>query len=507
VKQNTLKILGIMALAFIPALVSCDSESYKQIPAQVQVPDSGNVHSQKTVDDRLLTVHLQGVFKADTISLIPFDGMKALYASPVGEASDIKNNQTAVFNIPKEFLPGELILRINYRAKETDHPYPAERSIFVNNQDIEIFANPLYISNSNYTTFGSGEKENTAYNEFMLENSKKRMPVEILKQFLLTYDRTQSAFYAKAEKEFEDRRLEYNNWLFAKEESCKGLYVANLFQFQYIPGMDWQAESGDIPNKMLENYFEGIDLNNSLIIATREMSMFMNNYMGLYGIQAKTEEARNQLFTTAGRIACEKASKGHPKVYGWMVDYFYNGYETFGIKDGMLMLKEHADNPACPAKKKQNIIESVEGMTRLSLGSVSPDFTMTDSRGEDFKFHNWKPASAYKLIIFSLTDCSPCKRLIKDIATWYNEPNNKDKLDVVIIDMVDSEEEAKSAWQAQIPFLPIEWKRIYAIGALDSLVAKQYAVLSAPAMFLIKSKDNTICSMPYDLEQLTDNLN
>ena len=55
-------------------------------------------------------------------------------------------------------------------------------------------------------------------------------------------------------------------------------------------------------------------------------------------MQAEGEEERNTLFVLAGRVACEAASSGHPEVYGWMVDYFYNGYKTQGINDGIAML-------------------------------------------------------------------------------------------------------------------------------------------------------------------------
>ena len=102
------------------------------------------------------------------------------------------------------------MLRLDYRAKEADAPYPAERIIYINQQNIEITVNPPYINNDEKTKFNSGEKENTVFSAFMKENNAKRMPLDLLRQFLLSYDQPKSKLYTEGVKEFEQRRVEYN---------------------------------------------------------------------------------------------------------------------------------------------------------------------------------------------------------------------------------------------------------------------------------------------------------
>ncbi len=305
--------------------------------------NGGAPASEQGAHERQLTVHLQEVFSAK-VSLIPFNGLKAIYLNPVAEVSGVKNGETATIKIPVEYLPGEFVLRLDYRAKESDHPYPAERNIYINNQDIEIFVNPPYI-NSEKTKFNAGERENTVYSAFIKENSTKRMPVDLLRQFLLSYDRPKSEFYTQGVKEFAQRRLEYNTWLSEQAKTYQELYVSSLFQFQYIPAIAWSSDKNEQLGQIIKNYFEGIDFSDARIIRSRELSKFMDDYMRLYAMQATTYELRDSLFTQAGSVACEKASKGHPKVYGWMVDYFYNGYETYHIDKGMAMLQQHINNP------------------------------------------------------------------------------------------------------------------------------------------------------------------
>jgi thiol-disulfide isomerase/thioredoxin len=448
---------------------------------------------------RQLTVHIEGVFDAK-VSLSPFKGVKT--SQPITEVAGVKSGESAKINIPGQYLPGEFLLRINYRAKEADSPYPAERIIYINKQNIELTVNPPYINNNERTKFSAGERENTVYSAFIKENRAKRMPIDLLRQFLLSYDRPESDFYAQAVKEFEQRRVKYNQWLSSQSEANSNLYVSRLFQFQYIPAMAWNGDEQERMSQILKNYFEGIDFSDPLIIRSRELSKFMDAYMGLYGMQAKTLELRDSLFTQAGRVACEKASHGHPQVYGWMVDYFYVGYETYDIKKGMAMLQEHINNPHCLTSKKQQITQRLEGMIKLVPGALAPDFVINDKQGNNFQFHKWKPKARYKLLLFWTTSCGDCLKLVDALSQWYNQPANKKKLDIVAVNL---DETGAQKWETAIVNLSA-WKHLHAKEGVNSPVAREYAVLSTPAMFLVGSRSNVIVSVPGNLELLIKDL-
>lgn len=461
----------------------------------------GSPVPEQDANVRHLTVHLEGVFSAK-VSLIPFNGLTAI--NPIAEVSDVLNGETATIKIPGQYLPGEFVLRIDYRAKKADSPYPAERTIYINKQDVELSVNPLYINSSERTKFSAGETENTVYNAFIKENSAKRMPVDLLKQFLLSYDRPKSKFYTQGVKEFEQRRVEYNQWLSNQAKTHQELYVSRLFQFQYVPAIVWGGNEKERLNQVLKNYFEGIDFSDPLIIRSRELPKLMDDYMRLYGMQATTEESRDSLFTQAGSVACEKASQGHPKVYGWVVDYFYVGYETYGIKKGMAMLQQHSNNPNCLTSKKQQITQRLEGMHKLVPGALSPDFVISDNQGNNFEFHKWKSKARYKLLLFWSTGCEHCQQLVNGLTQWYNEPINKEKLDIVAVSLDETETDAQK-WETAIITLP-EWIHLHVKGGVNSPVARDYAILSTPVMFLIESKNNIIVSVPDNLNQLIKDL-
>lgn len=418
----------------------------------------------------------------------------------IAEIPDVKGGENAVIQVPGQYLPGEFILRIDYRAAEKDRHYPAERIIYINKQDIELFTNPLYINDDEKTRFNEDEKENTAYNAFMRENRAKRAPIDLLRQFLLSYDRYESGFYAKAVKEFEQRRREYNKWLDSQAKAHNELFVSRLFQFQHIPATTWKGSEEERLGNILKNYFDGIDFNDPLIIRSRELRMFMDGYAGLYSMRAAILEERNLLLVQAGSIACEKASKGHPQVYGWIVDYFYKGYEANNIKQGMVMLKEHADNPDCLTSKRQQIIQRLEGMEKMVPGVLSPDFVVIDDKGSSLEFHKWAPEKQYKLLLFSSSTCEACQYLLNSLRQWQSASANNEKLDVIIISIDKMQEEKIKA------ITSFGWKYFYLEGGINNPIARDYFVLSVPAMFLIDSKSNVIVSVPGSFGELMKDL-
>jgi len=467
----------------------------------VSVSVFGRPPVMQDTNERHLTVHLRGVFDAK-VSVTPFNGLKTI--NPVAEISGMKNGKTVTLEIPAQYLPCEFVLRFDYRTKESDHPYPSEKNIYINKQDMELFVNPLYINNSDSTRFAAGEMENTVYSAFIIENNKKRMQVDLLKQFLFSYDRPESKFYTQGVKEYEQRRMKYNQWLSDQSETYSELYVSRLFQFQYIPAIVWRGNENERLSQILKNYFEGIDFSDTLIIRSRELTKLMGDYMGLYGMQATTKELQDSLFTQAGSIACEKASKGHPKVYGWMVDYFYVGYESYGINKGMTMLQQHINNPNCLTSKKQQIIKRLEGMTKLISGVLSPDFVLVDNDSNKFNFHAYKGAAEYKLLLFWSAGCEHCQQLVKELIQWYNEPENKKKLDVIAVSLDETETEVQK-WKNDIINLP-GWKHLCAKEGINSAVANDYAILSTPVMFLVGSESNIIKAIPDNLDKLIKDL-
>jgi hypothetical protein len=81
-------------------------------------------------------------------------------------------------------------LRFDYKEKEASTPYPAEKYVFINDQNLEIWVNPIYCNNTDSTWFQKNERENTTFTRFSKENGSRKEKLGLLQNFLMNYDDT-----------------------------------------------------------------------------------------------------------------------------------------------------------------------------------------------------------------------------------------------------------------------------------------------------------------------------
>ncbi|TCC96042.1 TlpA family protein disulfide reductase [Pedobacter hiemivivus] len=446
--------------------------------------------------DISLKIHLSGVAKSK-ISLLSLAGasIKTIVENPA-----INNGGTSVLNIPKDQLPGEFVLRFDYQEKESSNPYPAEKRIFVNNQNLELWARPKALNHPDSTYFQKGEIENTVITAFAADNGKRREQLGLLQNFLMNYDRPESKFFALGTEEYEGRRLTYNKWIEAQTLQHKNTFVSNSFVFQHIAPILWKGTEKDRVNSVIEHYLDGMDFKNPMIIKTTEIKEWMNKYVNIYGAMSTTIELRDSLFTLAGKRAIEKARLGHPLVYGWMVDYFYNGFESFNMTAGIKMLEPYLNDPLCLTSRRKAIEQRLKGLETLVVGSVTPDFDWKLASGNTVKFHQFKTEAKYKLVLFWSADCQHCKELVEKLHPWYQDASKREMMDVFAISLDETETEIPAWEKAKVGLPAFKHKR--GEQGIRSPEAAAYFVLSTPTMVLVDAKSNKIVALPETVAQL-----
>ena len=444
-----------------------------------------------------LTIHHRGVYESK-ISILALS--KTYTMQPILTKEGIKNGETVLFTIPAENLPGEFVIRFDYKEKEASKPYPSEKSLLISYQDIELRVHPMFSNNADSTWFHEGEQENTALAQFMNENYRQKEVLGMLQNFLLNYDDDQSAFYAEGIREYEKRRARHNTWIREQIIANSGLFAATLFRFQLVPDIQWRGNDQERQQSLVDHYFDLIDFNDSLLVNTRDFKSWMDQYVNLYGEQATTTALRDSLFTAAGKNAIEDAKQGHPKVYGWMVDYFFRGYESFNIQPGIAMLAPYINDPQCMTQKRQAIQKRLDGMKTLIPGAIAPDFVFTGDTGEDVNFHNYHTGKPYKLLLFWSADCHHCFEMVNNLSIWCQQPGNKEKVDVLAVSLDETDTEV-AEWRQAIVHLP-GWKHILTEGGVNSVEANRYFILATPVMVLVDAQTNAIVSLPESVEQM-----
>ncbi len=444
-----------------------------------------------------IKIYLRGVSESK-ISLIPLAGAKAY--KPIAEISSVKANTEAVIVIPAEYLPGEFVLRFDYKEKQGSTPYPCEKHIVAGKQTLQLWLNPMYCNSPDSSKYQSGEVENSTLKRFQAELGYRTEKIRLLQQFLMEYDQPESEFYRQGIKEYENRRIQFNDWLAemaAKDSEC---FVSSTYRFNYLPAVNFSGSERQRLLNLIDGYFEGIDMSDPLIIRTAQMNDWMNSFVNLHGQMATTVALRDSLIPAAAQKAIEKAKTGHPLVYGWMVDYFYRGFESNNMPEGMKVLQPFLNDPTCLTSKRMEIERRLRGMETLIPGAEAPDFNLTDQNESPFILSQHKPLANKTLLLFWSADCGHCVEEIGKLYPWFQETEISKRPEIIAISLDESETEV-NAWKKKVTSLP-EWKHLRAKEGINSKIANDYYILATPVMILIDSNTSTILAIPSNTEEL-----
>jgi thioredoxin-related protein len=447
--------------------------------------------------DVAITIHLRNVYESK-ISLLALSDSRTF--KPIFEINVKGNGDGVKLTVPKEKLPGEFVLRFDYKEKKSSTPYPSEKYFFINDQGLELWVNPMYCNNPDSCYFQKDERENATFVKFSKENGRQKEKLGLLQNFLMNYDETESAFYLQGIQEYEQRRQLYDQWLKTQEQQNKALFVSHLYCFQYVPEIPWKGNVNERIISLINHYFDNMDFQDPVLVKTSDLNKWMDGYVNLYGQLATTVALRDSLFPLAGKNAIEKAKQGNPLVYGWIVDYFYRGYESNGITAGLKILEPYLKDSTCITSKRQEIKRRLKGIETLVAGSIAPNIIMTDTNGNLFELNKLDTQFKYILILFWSAGCSHCMEMVNSLYPWQQQPEIQQKIKVVAISLDENETEIKS-YKHKIEELN-GWTHLHATEGVRSKEASDYYVLATPVMILIDAKTKKIIATPNALNEL-----
>ena len=455
-----------------------------------------------SAQDIKVTIHLRGVYESK-ISLVPLTGDDAY--KPILERTGVKGGGTTTLTIGKERLPAIFVLRFDYKEFRTSTPYPCEKQIIINNQNLELRVHPMYCNNPDSALFQVGEVENTMMAGFVKENSKRRERTSALQNFLLTYPDTKSKFYRQGVKEYEKQRKEYNRWLTELIRQNSELFTSRIFRFHYLPEIKFQGDEIERIRSLIDNYFDGMDFGDPLMLKTTELKGWMDNYVNMHASLMARDSDLDSLFTLAGYRAIETARNGHPLVYGWMVDYFFRGYESINIEMGIRMLEPYLNDTLCLTSKRQAIEKRLKGISNLTVGTPAPDFLVSDDKGNPVSFNNYPTDKRYKLILFWSADCGHCQQMMNELRNWQQQSEEKGIAEIFALNLDDAGVDEYSLQKITAAYP--DWVHIRCDGGINSYEADAWFVLSTPVMFLVEAATNKIAAVPGTVQQLLSFIN
>jgi thioredoxin-related protein len=280
------------------------------------------------------------------------------------------------------------------------------------------------------------------------------------------------------------------------------MFVSSIYNFSFVPNIPWEGSQSERKASMISHYFDGIDFNDPIITRTSQINEFMNGYVNLNAQGAVNQALRDSLIPLSAKNAIEKAKQGNPVVYGWMVDYFYRGFESNNLPSGMKVLEPYLNDTKCLTSKRMEIERRLKGMESLVVGSIAPNIQLKDTDGQLFDLEKQKFEEKYTLLLFWSADCSHCIETVDGIYPWLKQPEINQKVRTIAISLDETETEV-NAWEKKISELT-GWKHLRASEGVRSKVAGNYFILATPVMILMDSRTKEIKGIPGTLRELNE---
>lgn len=445
--------------------------------------------------DVYLEIKLRGVVSSD-ISIQPF--VKGIAIQPVVKKENVMAGQTVKISVPKQYLPGEFVIRYDYKQLATDQPYPSEQRLIINKQSLKYSVNPPFCNNQDsmrVEAIGGVETENSALTAFQQEFSNKQSKLGVLQQFLMTYDETNSSVFKAGLSDYEKRRADINSWLKAQEKKYANTFIKSSFCLNYIPDVKFTGNEIENAKQLLEHYFDGINFADSNVVVFPQFAKFLNNYVNMSAQLLTKNDQIDSLYTHVATTAIEAAKKGHPLCYGWVVDYYYMGFEKNSMSQLMTVLVPYIQDPNCKTVQRLAIEKRLEGLKTLVVGSVSPNISYSNA----VTLHNKKTSKPYKVVLFWSADCDHCLAELKELYPYSQSEGGK-KFEVLTVSIDETPEEI-AKWEAKKMEL-LGWTHKRGSKGIESDDAENYYVLSTPTILVIDSATNKLAFIPNSFEQM-----
>ena len=445
---------------------------------------------------QVLAVTPKGVATTD-IRLIPLFG-DSIYR-PISISAQVRAGQTAVFEIPPGRLPGEFMLRYDYRAEEKSDSYPTEQRILLGREGGALVVNPAFAAQPDSAVWLKHGTEQAVWRNFLSEVERRGRPLAPMRAWLEQETETSRGFYRKSFRAFERRRGRYNRWVDSCIAGNKGLFASHLMPLAYENPL---TTNGIDPSARAAAHLSGIDLKDSLIIRSTHFRQHLDRYfLGLASVGKNAKEVEADLLKGT-KALLDASEMGHPEVSGWMIDYLFEGLSASGLDEGFPMLASHLAGRESLSSRTDDIFRKAAAMGRLQTGMQAPDVAIPIDGSAGIPLHAICAGKPLTLLLFWSATCQHCTDLIAQLGPYTKEPSVSQKLQVVAVS-VDREPHALEVWQRLKTGLT-HWTHAISPEGVKGEPARSFGVLGTPQMFLLEGREARVLGVPETFDRLLE---
>lgn len=429
------------------------------------------------------------------VAVYPTYGYSVLHS--MAQVASVQRNQTVLMDISSSILPGEFIIRYDYRVRETDSSYPSEQRIMIGVEGVSFEIDPTRASEMTSIRWRSGSLENLTWDDFLMKRRAWQAKLVPIRKWLEAEDNTRSKIYKIGCKEFEQRRRSYHRWLDSFRTRHSELFVSHLMPFASEPPLARKGNPIPIPPKAL---LSKLDLRDSLIVRSSVMYTFFNTYLSSLSSKDIPEDSiRVRIHRVASEIL-DLSKYGHPTVRGWIVDYLYDGFLASGMDSSIPMLAPMIKDLGSYSRRSVEIFRKTMAMGRVAIGLKVPDFIVPAEGQTPIPLSSLLSQRQRTLLLFWSVTCPHCTQLVDSLVPYSQDPKLQERLQVIAISIDRSDADAVIWGHARQK--SGNWTHAICREGVNSDQARLFGVLATPMMFLLAGKEGIIEAMPDSFTQL-----
>ena len=248
-----------------------------------------------------------------------------------------------------------------------------------------------------------------------------------------------------------------------------------------------------------KNYFNGVNMNDTLVLRSSVYADKVIDYIGLYGDRSLTQSQLEDRFTGAIDVLMTYVPPESP-VYSYIVQYLVNGFERYKFEKVLNHIAEnYMSEFSCEDEDQKKAVEKrLESFRRMAIGKSVPAFSAPDVLGNPISLNLM--SAPHHLILFWSSQCPHCVAMLPDLAKLY-QGSIRERMDIIAVSL-DTE---RKAWLDVLNGGDYPWVHVSELKGWHSKIADDFHIYATPTMIL-SDRNGTILAKPITLPELRTEL-
>lgn len=336
--------------------------------------------------------------------------------------------------------------------------------------------------------------ENSMYYNYLNVKITNQKKIKLLRPLLKSYPKD-DPFYQVLKTQAERLQSQIHNVAESLISQHPNTLAAHFIKFDMPQMIDFNLPP-DLQNEALKNnYFRGIDFNDSLLLRADLFTGKIVGYLSLFQSKGMTKIEVESSFTPAVDTLLKKTLV-NKKLYEFTLNYLVNGFQEFGFHKLLLHIANNEklaqfkdDSP-----QAQELESKLYAIRTLAPGHVAPDFTARTLKGKRIKLEKVKADTT--LLVFWASWCPHCKIQLPKLKKYYNAANTS-HLQIIGISVDTNKKSVEKAVKED----GYSWPIIAKLKGWDGPIAKLYGVNATPTYVLL-DKNKKVIATPTTVEDL-----